>query len=125
MRIRWVTPTFVKYGEIKAKRKRSLRVQFDGESRTTVIPDALWYYCQHKVGDKENGLAVWEGEAKPMTPTPNAHDRYLPAAEVAHSHGVSPKDLRRWLRSGKVHGYQEMGLWLVDEQSLGRFLADR
>lgn len=122
-----MTPTFVKYGKIVTKRKRSLRVQFDEEPRTTVIPDALWYYNQYKVGDKENSLVVWDGPAQgsPITIAATGETELLPAAQAAAEFGVKVKDLRRWLRSGKVKGHQRQGLWLVDAQSLGQFMADR
>lgn len=124
-RVRWLTPTFVKFGKIMSKKGRAMRVQFDRDPRPTVIPDAKWYFVQHKLGDKENGLVVWDGDVKAAQPLPNAHDRYVTAAEASHTFGVTVKELRRWLRAGKVHGYQELGLWMVDEQSLGRWMADR
>lgn len=125
-RMRWMTPTFVKYGKVVSKKGRSVRMKFDGESKTTVIPDALWYYCQYKAGDKENSLVVWDGPTKDAPPLPdNAHDIWQPAAQAAADFGIKVKDLRRWLRSGKVQGHQRTGLWEVNVVSLGRFLSER
>lgn len=122
-----MTPAFVKYGKIVSKKGPSIRAQFDGERRTTVIPDARWYYCQHKLGDKENSLVVWDGpggHSIDLRPDTDG-ETWLPASDAAHTFGVKVKDLRRWLRSGKVKGHQRQGLWVVDAQSLGQFMADR
>lgn len=122
-----MTPSFVKYGEIVGVAKRDLKVQFDGESRPTAIPNAKWYYVQHKLGDKENGLSVWDGpggHSIDLRPDTDG-EHWLPAAEAAHAFGVKVKDLRRWLRAGKVKGHQRQGLWVVDAQSLGQWMADR
>lgn len=127
-RVRFLTPRFLKLGTVVAKGKsRSLKIQFDGEPRPTVLPDARWYWAQGKVPSAEESLVAWVGEIDPVPergPDLDADD-LMPVSQACELFGVKPKDLRRWLRSGKVAGGQRQGLWLVDAGSLGRHLSER
>lgn len=127
LRVRWLTPTFVKHGTIVKIKGRSMRVKFDGEARETVIPDARWWFVQGKAKDPENGLAVWNGETRGHThlPPEAVEDDLMSTTEAVGRFGVTAKELRRWLRGGKVRGHQLQGTWLVDGQSLERHLSDR
>lgn len=128
LRVRWVTPRFVKRGTVVERKDRALKVRFDGEDRDTAIPDARWYYTQHRMGDKENGLVVIEddGTRHPAKDRPVSDaDDDLSVADAAALFGVEPKRLRSLLRSSKVAGWQRRGQWRVSAQSLGQYLADK
>lgn len=128
-----MTPRFHKVGVVVERKERALRVRFDHESRDTVIPDARWYFVQRRKGDPYNQLCVVKGSVRSGTSktsrrsVPASEDNLIPASRAAEDFGVNPKDLRRWLRNGRVFGTQTSanGRWLVDEVSLGKYLAER
>lgn len=133
--VRWRTPTFLKHGTVVERKGRSLRVRFDGDHRDTVIPDARWYFAQSKTARTEaeldrmeSSLVAWKGAAPKhqVDLQPDATgDDWLTSGEASKLHGVSPKDLRRWLRSGKVQGHQRSGAWIVSAVSLSQHLSER
>lgn len=132
IRIRWMTPRFHKVGTVIERKDRSLRVMFDGDSSNTVIPDARWYFVQRRRGDRENQLCAVKRSVRQQRTRasrrslPASDESLITASQAAKDFGVEPKDLRRWLRQGKVFGtQQDNGRWLVDEVSLGKWLAER
>lgn len=131
VRVRWLTPRFHKVGVVVLRKDRSLRVRFDGEAQDTVIPDARWYFVARRNGDPENQLCVVKASVRAKRAKSRAaslgssHDNLINASSAARDFGVAPKDLRRWLRNGKVLGIQQGSRWMVDEVSLGKYLAER
>lgn len=125
-KVRWMTPVFVKAGIIVAKRGRSLKVQFEGELRPTVIPNARWYHEAALRRDPENSLVVLTKEASNPSAQPRGdHSEVVWIEEAASLHGLPQKRLRVLLRSGKVKGDKSQGRWRVDLVSLSRWMADR
>jgi len=130
-RIRWLTPRFHKVGTVVTRKDRALRVRFDHDTTDTVIPDARWYFTARRNGDPENQLCAVKRSvrAKPSKTRASSlhasHDDLISASQAARDFGVTPKDLRRWLRNGRVFGAQQGTRWMVDEVSLGKYLAER
>lgn len=62
-----------------------------------------------------------------LVPSERESRRYwVPIGEVLGRYkGMSPYGLVSWIRQGKVDGQQKRGKWLVDLNSLDRYLASR
>ncbi len=127
-RVRFTTPSFVKRGVVLRKKGRGLVLRFDGEARDTVLPDARQYWVDHKTGRQDWGLCCVRGESPPpVLQQRRASDaEWIKATKAADQYGVTPKQLRAWLRAGKIRcGRTKSGIWVVDRISLGRFLSER
>lgn len=126
-RVAWMTPSFFKLGVVQRIKGRSAKILFDGELKARVIPDARWYWAQANAGDPENSLVRWTDDRAALAPAAISLSQGddLSVKDAVALFGVAAKDLRRWLRSGKVLGRQQDGLWVVDAKSLGKHLAER
>lgn len=127
-RVRFKTPNFVKIGTVLKRKGASMRIQFDGEAKDTVLPDARHYALRYKAGDRDEYLVMVKGADAP-TKTETLEDEGTDLVDVPHAanlFGVAQKDLRRWLRSGKVKGHQAQdGRWRIEYAALSRFLSNR
>jgi hypothetical protein len=126
-RVRFTTPSFVKRGVVLSRERWSMVVRFDGEDRDTTLPYARRYWEDHEQGRRDWGLCAVRGESPPPTPPrPRTDADWIKATEAATEYGVTAKQLRNWLRQGKIRcGHTKAGIWVVDRISLGRFLAER
>lgn len=132
-RVRWLTPSFHKVGTLVSIKGRAMRVRFDHELRDTVIPDARWYFVQRRCGDTANQLSVVNDKVRAKATRPadgrpayaKPHEDMVDLVTACADAGVHPKDVRRWLRSGKVHGTQREGRWYVEESSLSKYMSEK
>lgn len=116
MRVRWITPTFVRRGTIVRIKGKGMEVQFDGLDRRTQIPDAAYYYANGKTGNAEEHLMAITGSAPKASKIKvdgiKRGDAITPK-EAANILGVDVKGLRRMIRSGKVPAEREGGRWVL------------
>lgn len=128
-RVRWATPRFIKIGTVITRRGRSMKVAFDGEYRDTILPDGQWYFEQWLYHhNKEEHLVVVRAPNPTRTKLkePEVGVDMMNVREAAVLFGVSAKDIRRWLRAGRVIGGRANDqTWQVDSVSLGQHLAKR
>jgi excisionase family DNA binding protein len=62
-----------------------------------------------------------------MVAMPMTDDRWLTVEQVADEMQVNPETVRRWLRAGRLRGFQPGGTkigWRVPTSELRRFMND-
>ena len=123
--IRWVTPRFVKYGRVLARKGRSMRVQFFDEPNERAIPDAKWYFGQWKMfGDEaEEHLCVVEYQptmrGSTIPPAEFAQDNWLNVTDVAELLNWDEKRVRRYIRRGHIPAHKDnYSRWVVSRERL-------
>lgn len=124
-RVRWVTPNFVKRGQITVIAKRGMKVRFDHDNRDTVIPDAKWYFVQGKLGVANEHLVVISSpppefdKSEAVRELQSDEDTvWLTPGEAANIMGTDPKNVRRMIRSGKLKASRVGGRWVIDRDSI-------
>lgn len=124
--VRLVLPNSVRVGRILAKKDRSLKIRWT-TGKTQVLPNARMYWAYGKTPSKDEYLELAPKGAKSEEPKRRrTTDDLMSVSAAEQLFGVKGKDIRRWLRSGKVQGFQGgSGSWSVSSQSLGQFLAER
>ena len=55
----------------------------------------------------------------------DVRERYFTAQQVAERLQVNEQTVRRWLRSGELHGVRLAGSWRITETALKAFLDAR
>lgn len=127
--IRWVTPRFVKYGRVLKHADRSLLVQLLDEDRPRAIPDAKWYYSQFKLRgpNTEEHLCVvqyrpeHDGPPVVLAGIPEAEyaqDVWITASQAAEFLNWDEKQVRRYIRSGKIEANKRDGRWIIHRERL-------
>jgi hypothetical protein len=119
--IRWTTPSTVKEGQVVWASYPSLVVRWmDGEEQVFPFTDGYWndlptMSCRIELIEKPRGAARIQADV--------AHDR-MSVARAAASLGTTKKQIRSWLRSGRLHGEQVDGKWVhVDPTSIQNLRA--
>lgn len=128
MRVRWVTPSFVRRGTIVQVKGASMTALFDGFARPTVIPDARQYFCDWKSGRTDYQLVPIDGKAPEVVQdtitglyiNPDEDGEFVSVAIAANLLGTDAKNIRRKLRAGTLRGRQEAigGRWEVLRESI-------
>lgn len=130
MRVRWVTPSFVRRGSIVKVKGPSMTVQFDGFDRVTVIPDARQYFCDWKMGRTDYQLVpIDDGGPHGLqgivldSLTEIADDikeGLIDVKTAANILGTDPKNVRRKLRAGTLPGKIVDGHWIMTAEDIRR-----
>jgi excisionase family DNA binding protein len=111
-------PSFVKVGQVVRKEGISVLVQFQGHAEPTAIPDAYMYW--HPTPPAGASLVLTKVSAPKVEVSP-ADGPSVSVRQAAALLGVTSKDVRRMLRSGRLTGTRKGRSWAgVEQDSLSR-----
>lgn len=127
MFIRWATPRFIKYGRIVTRGGNSMSVQFIEDASPRAIPEAKWYFVEGKRDPQaEEHLVVIDYASwyngPPVVPfipeVQDAHEVYISAAQAAEFLSMQEKQVRRYIRQGKIPAFKRDGWWVINRERL-------
>lgn len=126
--VRWSTPRFVKYGVVLNVKGNSMVIQFNGDDRATVIPDARWYYAIGKLDpNAEEHLVVLQAKPARLSPiihkVKQGHTAWITVQAASEMINMDPKQLRRYIRRGTIPATKDEDRWKIDGEALKALAA--
>jgi hypothetical protein len=106
--IEFLTPTFLRRGEVLTRKGRSLLVHYDGFDGPTGIPDAEMYFSSPREGQ----YVMRRIPHRKRVAAP-ADESSMTVRQAAARLGTDAKGIRRMLRAGQLEGRMEDGRWVA------------